>query len=237
MRNINSTRIIIGLLFIFIGALLLLRLTNINLPFDIPSFLFTWPMILIAFGLFFIISRENRTTGIILLAIGTVFLLKFEFDISMRIIMQYAIPVILLIAGITMLFPRHYHKKKRIFNREISDTDNNFEAVHILSGGTRLIKSENFQGGELVCIFAGTEIYFKETKLSPGVNIINMTCIFGGCEIFVPDEWTIKTETTTILAGIEDKRHKVGADIQPDPDKVLTIKGTLLFAGLEIKRI
>jgi predicted membrane protein len=237
MRNTHSTRIILGLLFIFIGALLLLRLTNINLPFDIPSFLFTWPMILIAFGLFFVITRENRTTGIILLAIGTVFLLKFELDVSMRVILQFAIPVILLIAGITLLFPRTYRKKKRVFTREINDMDNNLEAVHILSGGTRIIKSENFTGGEVVCILAGSEIFFKETNLAKGVNILNVTCIFGGCEIYVPDEWIIRTETTTIFAGVEDKRHNINSGLQPDPDKVLTIKGTLLFSGLEIKRI
>lgn len=237
MKNPNSSRTLLGLLFIFAGALFLLKLSDINLPFDLPGFLFTWPMILVVLGLFFFFSRENRTTGLILFSIGTVFLLKFELNISMSVILQFAVPIILVIAGIALLFPRTYRKKKRIFNQDVNETGNNFEAVHILSGGSRIIKSENFQGGEVVCILAGAEIYFRETTLAQGANILNVTCIFGGCEIFVPDDWTINTEITTILAGIEDKRHKSDPTVQADPDKVLTIKGTLLFSGLEIKRI
>lgn len=237
MKNPNSSRTILGLLFVLIGALLLLRLTNINLPFELPSFLFTWPMILVVLGIFFFFSRENRTTGLILFAIGTVFVIKFEFNISMVIIMQFAVPVILVVAGVALLLPRTYRKKKRFFDPEIKDTGNNFEAVHIFSGGSRIIKSENFQGGEVVCIFAGAEIYFKETILAQGPNILNVTCIFSGCEVFVPDDWTIRTATSSIFAGVEDKRHKGGSNIQVDPEKVLTIKGTLLFSGLEIKRI
>ncbi len=237
MKNPNSSRTLLGLLFILAGALFLLNLIDFNLPFNLPGFLFTWPMILVVLGLFFFFSRENRTTGLILFTIGTVFLLKFELNVSMSVILQYAVPSILVVAGIALLFPRTYRKKKRIFDPGVKETGNNVEAVHILSGGSRIIKSENFQGGEVVCILAGAEIYFKETILSQGVNILNVTCIFGGCEIFVPDEWTIHTDITTILAGIEDKRHKAYPPVQADPDKVLIIKGTLLFSGLEIKRI
>ncbi len=237
MRNQNSSRLILGLLFVFIGALLLLRLTNVNLPFDLPYFLFTWPMILVVLGVFFFFSRDNKTTGLILFAIGTIFLLKFEFNISMSDIFQYAIPVVLVIAGVALLFPRHTRKKKQLFNKKISHTDNNLEAVHIFSGGSRVIKSENFQGGEVVCIFAGAEVYFKDTILAKGVNELHVTSIFGGCEISVPDDWTIRTDTTSIFSGVDDKRHKAGSSIQPDPEKNLTIKGTLLFSGLEIKRM
>lgn len=235
MRNPNSTRVILGLAFVFTGALLLIRLTNISLPFDLPDFLFTWPMILIVLGAFFFFTRENRTTGVILFVIGAVFLLQFEFGIKTKTIIQYAVPVILLAAGAALIFPRKYGKKKGLFSREIKDSADSLHAVHIFSGGTRRINSESFQGGEVVCIFGGAEVYFNDTILEQGGAVLNVTCIFGGCEISVPDDWTIRTETTTILAGIEDKRHKLRSSRQPDPEKVLIIKGTLLFSGLEIK--
>ncbi len=235
MKNIHSGRVFIGLLFIIIGGFLFLRISNIALPFDIPDYLFRWPMILIILGLFFFFSRENRTTGLILFLIGAVFLAQYVFGVALGTVIQYAVPIILVIAGILLLLPGGYLKKKRKHKTETKD--NYLNAVHIFSGGTNVIEAEQFNGGEVTCIFGGADVVFRNTELAPGANVLTVSCIFGGCEIHVPTDWTVKTETTIIFSGVEDKRHKSDPYLKTDPEKVLYIKGSLLFSGLDIKKL
>lgn len=49
----------------------------------------------------------------------------------------------------------------------------------------------------------------------------------------VPPHWDLKIDVANIFAGIEDKRMYL--QTPADPAKVLVIKGTIVFGGLEIK--
>ncbi len=239
MKPTRLLRILIGLLFVLAGALLFLRLSGIEVPFNIPAYFFSWQMILIIFGLFLLFSGGNRNTGLTLLIIGAAFLARDIFGIGLGQMIRYAIPLLLVIAGLLLLFPRIRSKKKRRWEKRWNsrnvDTSSELQAVHIFSGGSRLIRSDSFRGGEIVCIFGGSDLHFRECKLSPGDNILNVSCVFGGVDLYIPNDWTIRSDMTTILAGVSDKRIKTSVSSPGDPEKVLVIKGFLMFAGLEIK--
>lgn len=236
MSSTRSLRILIGLLFIAMGALLLLRLAGIMVPFEIPSYIVSWQMILIVLGVFFLVSEGNRATGLILLLIGGVFLARDVLSVSIREIIMVAIPLVFIVAGISLLFPRYFHKKKRYRRKEVTDTGRDLDIVHIFSGGSRRVQSEQFHGGEVVCIFGTADIHFSKTVVpAPGENVLHVSCIFGGCDIYVPDDWTVRPEATTIFAALSDKRNQPGTGIQRDVDKTLIIKGFLLFGGIDLK--
>ena len=57
--------------------------------------------------------------------------------------------------------------------------------------------------------------------------------MFGGLKIIVPSNWEVKTQMTTIAAGVEDKRGRGGLEVVPD--KTLILKGTVLFGGVDIQ--
>ncbi|MDR4987391.1 MAG: LiaF-related protein [Bacteroidales bacterium] len=235
MKNPDSGRLFIGLLFIIIGGLLFVRFTGIYLPFELPDYLFRWPMILIVRGLFFVFSREDKTTGVILLLIGAVFQSQYIFSLPLGTIIKYAIPVFLVVFGVMLIMPRHYFKKKRLTDKNVF-SDETINSVNILSGGTILVESEHFKGGEIICILGGSKIIFTKSVLSPGGGKLDISCILGGCEVYVPDDWTVRTNISTLFAGVEDKRFKMDPSMQTNPDKVLTIKGNLLFSGLDIRK-
>ncbi len=235
MNSSKAVRVLIGLVFLSIGITMFLRVTGFELPFQVPPYVFSWKMILVVLGIFFIVSDLNRSTGIILVVIGGVFLARDLFDFSVRDLLTYAIPVIFLLAGFFLLFPHLLGKKKYRRQGMVSDTGESLEAVHIFSSGSRMVKSETFRGGELVSIFASANVYFRDTKMVPGSNVLHVTCIFGGSEIHVPDDWLVRTECTTLFSDLSDKRFNKAEQEQTDEEKVLIIKGFLLFAGLEIK--
>jgi len=237
MKNQKSGKTFLGFLLIVLGGVFLLQQTDVSLPFEIPSFLFKWPMILILLGLFFFFTRENRTTGLILLFIGLFFLAPHVFSIQLSDVITYAIPVFLIIAGLVVLFPRTLggiKKKEEWVNKTEGKT---VIATHVFSGGKTVIQSEEFAGGEVVCIFGSADIIFHENTKVPESAFLEISCIFGGCNVFIPEDWTVITDTSTIFAGVEDQRYRSGRADKADPSKVLHIKGSLIFSGLEIKQL
>lgn len=238
MKSSITVRILVGSLFIILGAILLLRVTGVLEMFDLPYYLISWQMVLIVLGVFLLATEGNRVGGLILVLIGGVFLAREVFDTTLREIIMFVIPIILVFAGVALLFPRFFRKKKRHRTKKgVTDKVDDIEIVSIFSDDKRTVQSDRFRGGEVVCIFAGADINFRETTLAPDNNELEVVCIFGGCTLIVPGDWTIRSEAVNIFAGMSDKRYKSSDDKPKDPEKTLTIKGFLLFGGLDIKSV
>ncbi len=234
MKSPGAVRTIVGLLFILFGAVLFLKWAGYDLPFFIPSSLFTWQLILIILGIFFVASG-NRNTGLLMIAIGGVFWLREVYGYSFRDIFTVGIPVLLVLAGLMLIFPQMLRRRKKRRER-ITDREPELHAVHVFSGGSRVVESDHFSGGEVVCVFGGAELHFRGSSLAEENNILHVTCIFGGCDVHVPDDWTVKLETTQVFGEASDKRF-THPDMKTDPaGKTLVIKGFMLFGGLEVKR-
>ncbi len=234
MKTNSSRRVLAGLILITIGAILLMRWMGV-LPFTLPFYVFTWQMILIVLGVVFMLTEKNKTTGLILFLIGAVFISRDIFGVSLGEVLRIAIPFVFLIAGIFILMPRKKFSKGRINRIESDDALDSIDEVNIFSGGNKYINSRSFKGGEVTCIFGGSEISFKNADLAKGINVVDVTCIFGGFTFYVPEDWTVKTESTVLFAGFSDSRTKSNPHLVTDPEKVLLIRGTLLFGGGEIK--
>ncbi len=234
MKSPGAVRTIVGLLFILFGAVLFLKWAGYDLPFLIPSSLFTWQLILIILGIYFVASG-NRNTGLLMILIGGVFWLRQIYGYTFRDIFTIGIPVLLVLAGLMLIFPQLLRRKKKHRER-ITDRDPELSAVHVFSGGSRVIESDHFSGGEVVCVFGGADLHFRGSSLAPGKNILHTTCIFGGCDVYVPDDWSVQLEATQVFGEASDKRFRNTVKPAEDPDKTLIIKGFMLFGGLDVKR-
>ena len=62
---------------------------------------------------------------------------------------------------------------------------------------------------------------------------IDITQLFGGTNLVVPPHWNIKSEIVCVFGGIEDKRHLIKD--APESKKVLVLRGTCIFGGIDIK--
>ncbi|MEB2777752.1 DUF5668 domain-containing protein [Algoriphagus sp. D3-2-R+10] len=102
----------------------------------------------------------------------------------------------------------------------------------IMSGINKRMLTKNFQGGKLTAAFGGIDLDLSQSDFS-GIVTLQVDVIFGGIKLVVPPHWDVRVEVTNIAAGVEDKR--VYRQSEVDPDKVLVIRGTVFFGGLEIK--
>ncbi len=94
------------------------------------------------------------------------------------------------------------------------------------------MQSSDFSGGKITTIMGGNEIDFRECQLAHGTSVIDIACIMGGVEIYLPEHWKVVVEISPILGGIDDKRASI---VEPEEEKILVLKGFCLFGGVEIR--
>lgn len=230
----TSTRLIIGILLIIAGCILVLKKSTVlPEPLDhfIDDIIFSWQMLLIAIGVITLTQSDNKTPGIVLIAVGGFFLIPELFTNFFRSF-NFFWPALFIVIGIVLLL-----NSKRIgqaLNRPAGAKADTFDIVNIFSGAERQIITDNFLGGKVTSIFGGGEINLTKSSLAPGDNIIEITCIFGGTTIIVPENWNVIIDVTPILGGFSDSR-KFKGDVMKDTTRTLTIKGVVIFGGGEIK--
>lgn len=226
--NKSLGRGIIGLILILVGVAIIGDRLNF-FPSRIMRYIFTWEMILIVLGLIFVSTKENKTTGIILLVIGLVFWLPdvVHIPFSVRRIFW---PSMLILLGLIIIVRSSTSNRPTI---EAGSTDY-FDDVSIFGGGDKVITSKNFKGGKVTAVFGGSKIDLRDAELAPGQNVIDVFCMFGGTTIIVPEGWNVRHDVVSILGGFSHKRDaRVGTTIEVG--KELVIKGFAMFGGGEIK--
>ncbi|GHA66411.1 LiaF transmembrane domain-containing protein [Pontibacter akesuensis] len=259
-RRGNSGKVLAGLLLVAVGVVLLVAKLNI---FFLPYWVFSWEMLLIVLGLFLGFRHNFQKPGwIVLVLIGSIFLLDDlleGFDVHV-----YFWPIMLIGVGLWVMlkprrdYPRRFRQKREpvasgaagaagaapgpmssssFSTGHTSDRGNNsseevVDVTAILGGIKKNIISKNFMGGEVVSVFGGTELNLTQADIQRPV-VLEATQIFGGTTLIIPPHWEVKSEMVAILGGIDDKRPILSSGY--DPSKVLIIKGTTLFGGLQIK--
>ena len=224
-------KVTFGIIVVIIGALLMA--SNFGyLPYHVRHIFFSWEMLLIAIGLINLMSRENKTTGLILIAIGVFFLLPDIFVFSFNFVRLFW-PVLLIGVGLSLIFfggrAVNWHH-----GRQISSFDSGFiNEFNVFSGSKRRMANQVFKGGEVNNIFGGSELDMTQAILGEGENILEVHCVFGGIGMVVPADWNVRIEVVSIFGGFSDKRTIIKQS--NDNSKVLVIKGSCIFGGGEIK--
>lgn len=227
----GRAHLLLGIVLMLLGVFLIADMVN---PFEwgwrLRDYLFTWQALLIFLGVIFISGREGKPAGFILIAVGTFFLLPKMIELPYYWKSLFW-PTILIIIGLLVIFgkarprPEFRHKKK-------SSSEDFIDDVAVFGGSDRVVSSQNFQGGRLTHVFGGSKYDLTRARLADGVQYIDVTMVFGGTKLIVPEGWDIKLEVTAIFGGFSDKRQKT--ILVKDPDRSLVIRGITVFGGGEI---
>ncbi len=232
-KNKNNTdkRVVLGGVLVVIGALLLLGSMDI-LDVSISHIIFSWPFIFTIVGLFILFNTNKKLLGGIFTGIGLFFLIPRIFP-YVHYHGGIVFPVILIALGIYIILN---HRKKDVLDSERGGflKKDIIDDVSIFGGGSKIISSDSFKGGNITAIFGGSEINLTGCKLSEGEQIIDVLTVFGGTTILVPKDWNVVVNVTSILGGFSDKSIK-DPGVLPDQTRTLYIKGLAMFGGGEVK--
>ncbi len=226
--NRNLGRGIIGIVLILIGVAFIGRTFDF-FPRHLIRHIFTWEMILIVLGIIFISTRDNKTTGWILLIIGLVFWVPDFIHIPYSVRRLFW-PSVLIIIGLLIILRSSGHRRPAVD----ANSSDYIDDIAILGGGERVITSTNFKGGKITALFGGSKIDLTKASLAPGQNVIDVFCMFGGSTLIVPENWNVKVDVVAVLGGFSDKRH-IKADTAQDVGKEIIIRGFVMFGGGDIK--
>jgi predicted membrane protein len=247
--NLQSEKALFGMTLVLLGIVLLLR--SLDILF-ISSWVISWPVFLIVIGV--VIGKRkgfNKPVAFMPIIIGVIFIfgeINPDFD-SDRLFW----PAMIITLGFWLILGRRkqfqIEEKPNpiildpINTEAIQDPVNQgntnkssylgdrIDSTSIFGGIKKNVVSKNFQGGDILNFFGGTEINLLQADIQ-GIVKINVVQIFGGTKIIVPANWVVQSEMIAIMGGIEDKRPP---QLNASTDKILLIQGTSVFAGIDIK--
>ncbi len=250
----NNNRVIMGVMLVAGGFLLLAY----KLGAPIPKWIFSWEVLLIFLGILSGIKHRFHNAGwIIMISIGSIFLIDEQ--MPQLDLHEYIVPIIVIgVGALFILRPKHsweFSRKRREWrnnNRfgswgsnaqdsaaqeaadEGSITDADYLKINsVFSGVKRTILSKNFKGGTVSCMFGGAEIDLTQADIN-GRVVLRIEQAFGGTKLMIPPHWNVQNEIDGAFHGVDDKRNYNAASM-PDPSKVLVLKGSCMFAGVDIR--
>jgi len=200
---------------------------------------------LIVLGLFVGVKSSFRNFGwVVLIAIGGIYLLgDFVPGMHFKI---YFWPILIMLIGLKMIFRPHrrfnkrwekhmYHHRGRFSafgNEKSSSSEDSVNIDLVFSGFRKNIISKDFKGGRIACVFGGGELNLSQADIN-GVAVLQVEQVFGGVKIIVPANWEVKTDETSAVCGdVSDKRAN---QTETNPNKILVVKGSVVFGGIDIR--
>ena len=227
MKKIES--ILWGLVFIIIGLIIagnVLGITNINIFFD-----GWWTLFIIIPCFIGLFKNRGRTGNIIGILIGIVLLLACQDILRFELVWKLLFPGILIIIGISFIFRDTIGGK---ITKEIKELNKNRigtnEYCATFSEQNVKFDDDKFTGADLTAVFGGVKCDLRKAIIEEN-QIINATSIFGGIEIFVPEDVKVKIKSTPIFGGVSDKSNYS----KEEQAHIIYINATCIFGGVEIR--
>jgi predicted membrane protein len=241
-RNHRKGRVIGGIALITAGVLFWFEKAGV---FDFPSWVFSWQMLLIVIGIISGIKHNFKNSAwFILIAIGTIFLIA-DFIPALPI-RFYTVPIVLIIIGVVFILkPKnkyHYYQRYKYrhgkWNNEhesgaFNTTDEYLSINNVFGGVKKNVITKNFKGGEINNTFGGCEVNLMQADIE-NEAVIDLNSTFGGIRLVIPAHWQLKSDVTTVMGGLEDKRPMANPNMINE-QKTLILKGNVFFGGIDIK--
>ncbi|MBU0475407.1 MAG: cell wall-active antibiotics response protein [Bacteroidetes bacterium] len=235
MRN-NDSKVIAGVLLILIG-LFAFSGNLFGLPFHFTHYIFSIPGILMIVGVLILLNHNDSFLGLVFVGVGGFWFLSRYSDIPIKYYFYEYWPILLIIFGIYIIFKRkdNDHNSFKIGSEKSSTIDLDYiDDVSIFGNGNKSINSQSFKGGKVTVILGGTQLDLHQANLAEGTNSLEIVAIFGGVEVIVPRDWKVIVNATSIFGGVDDKRI-INVNQVYESNKVLIIKGAVIFGGCSLK--
>lgn len=197
-----------------------------------------WTLFLIVPGVLSIIRDGFKWGSGILVFIGVLLLLDSYDLVDSRMMWSLAFPLVLVIIGVSII--SSFFKGSKSFEKEENWTMKSGDVKYdyskfaeyraILGGGEYHNNSQELNGIKAEVIFGGLEIDLRDAKFTDNV-IIDVTAIFGGIDIHVPQDVEIELISgTPILGGFSFRKNR---GIEGSPK--VKVKYVTIFGGADIK--
>jgi predicted membrane protein len=233
MRGCDGrTRLLPGLVLVAIGTIILLDHMGILSIDHVWKF---WPVILIVVGAMRFLESHNRVFGVLLIALGGLFLLGTLG--YLRLTAADLWPIVLIAIGLGLIWSRFELPRIAMpLGPTGPVAPNKVNATALFGGVERRITTTNFTGGVVTAMFGGVELDFRAADIEGEEAVLFLEATFGGIELVVPERWTVIYEGQSIFGGYNDETRPPLPDVPGTAArKRLVLRGQALFGGITVK--
>ena len=224
----KRTSILWGIVLVVLGALFVMKALGVNIDIFFDGW---WTLFIIVPGVIGLFTEREKFGNLICIAIGVLLLLAVRDVIAFSLFWELLIPVIVILVGLKMIFGAFLRKKSDEAYRKAKESGKPMKNGVAMFGGTEMkFAGEVFEGAELNAIFGGLDCDLRGAQIT-GDCVINISAIFGGIDIFLPDTVNVKIHTTSIFGGVSDETKRPFDASKP----TVYVRGLALFGGADVK--
>lgn len=225
----KTSSILWGIVFVAAAVILALNafdVTAIDIFFD-----GWWTLLIIVPCVIGLFTDREKSGSIIGICIGVFLLLCCQDVLSFELFWKLLIPVIIGVIGIKMITKGIFgHKGKDVYKMLKENGTELKNGTATFSGVNMNFAGEVFEGAELNAVFGGVKCDLRNAVIEKDC-VINASAIFGGIDIYVPENLNVKITSTSVFGGVSDKNYRKN----DAGNHTLYIYATCLFGGVEIK--
>ena len=223
----KSRRILWGIVLVAVGVILALNalgITNIDFFFD-----GWWTLFIIVPCVIGLFKEREKTGNLIGVAIGVLLLLCCWDILSFAMLWKLFVPGLVVFIGLKLVLTGLFaNKTNEIMKKLRQDGKTPKSSWAAFSGCDVNYDGEVFEGAELNAVFGGLKCDLRNAYFNEDCAI-QLSAIFGGIDILVPDNINVKVSANCIFGGMSNKTKTH----QNAP--TLYISGTCMFGGVDIK--
>jgi len=228
MKKFES--ILWGIVLVVIGVIIgcnALGITNINIFFD-----GWWTLFIIIPCLIGLFTEHEKIGSFIGLLIGVALLLACQDVIRFEMIWKLALPVVLVIIGLSLIFKDTFNQKLSKEIKEINKKNKDKNEYNATFSGQNInFDGEEFKGTTLTTVFGSVKCDLRKAIINEN-QVINCTSTFGGIDIYMPNDVKVKIKSSAIFGGVSDNRKEKN---ETEDSKTIYINANCVFGGVDIK--
>ncbi len=142
-------------------------------------------------------------------------LIRFDFS-------DILFPAIVIGSGIYLLMPKAgKHPVGNDYIRQLA----------LFSGADIHCNSQDFKGADLMAVFGGLDVDLRDVTVFDRPAKIDVFTAFGGIDIIVPEDHTVKIKGLPLFGGWSNKANKSIASEEAD----IIISAFVIFGGMDVK--
>ena len=223
----TGKNIIWGIVLVIIGVLLGLNAFDI-FTFDI-FFDGWWTLFIIIPSFIGLFTDNDKTGSIVGMIIGVLLLLACQDVLNWTVVGKLILPIIIVAIGLSLLFKNMIYNKINKSIQDINSKTNTDEEYKALFAAQDIkIDDDNFDGTAVKAVFGGIKLDLRKATIKKDV-VIKCDAIFGGVDIFLPDDVNVQVKSSSVFGGVDNKC------VNKDNKVTVYIDATCAFGGVDIK--
>ncbi|MDQ2871130.1 MAG: cell wall-active antibiotics response protein, partial [Acidobacteriota bacterium] len=115
--------------------------------------------------------------------------------------------------------------------------DSTLNEFALMGGGDRVVRSQDFRGGEVTAIMGGFQIDLRGAAIGGDSAELEVFTLWGGVDLRVPEDWNVVVRGVPVLGVFSSSTRSAGSAVSEGraAGKTLVVKGMSIMGGVEVK--